>query len=249
MTIPYYQTFGDKTNPALLLLHSGGMCGMEWKNQIEEFKKRYYLLIPDLPGHGKTLLNGKEFKISTLAEAAISLLEVEKIDRTAICGSSLGAATAMYISLKYKEKIAAAVFFRMSYRKNIGAYQQTCKMAEPEYWKKYGMHKWLSEIHEPQGGENAWEEVIKRVQNSLNPEITEHNHKLEDFQNIDFPVLIISGDRDPVSPLEDAIALHNTIKTSSLWIMPDTDHITATNTWRSDIFSTEIMRFLRSKYY
>lgn len=241
--IPYYQTYGQATQ-ALVLLHSGGMAGVEWQPQIEALSKRYRLLVPDLPGHGKTLLPDDKLTISTLAKAVIAMLDAEKIEKAHICGSSMGAATAMYLSLHYAERISKAVFYRISYQKTGGTHEQTQLMANPEYWQRFGLQEWLSKLHEPQGGAQAWQRVIARVAEALNPQTTEHSHRLEDFAQIQKPVLIITGDRDPVSPLEDALALYRTIPDCGLWIMPFASHITASNTWRSAAFAEEVIRFL-----
>lgn len=243
MMIPYYESYGHGAQ-TLVLLHSGGMAGVEWQPQIATLAKRYRLLVPDLPGHGKTLLADDKLTISKLAEAVIAMLDAENVEKAHLCGSSMGAATAMYLSLHYAHRVSKAVFYRISYQKTGGTHEQTQLMASPAYWQRFGLQEWLSKLHEPQGGKEAWQRVIARVAEALNPENTEHNHSLEAFSRIDKPVLLITGDRDPVSPLEDALALYHTIPDCGLWVMPFASHITASNTWRSEAFAEEVIRFL-----
>lgn len=243
MMIPYYQTYGSGAQ-SLVLLHSGGMAGEEWQPQIAALSKRYRLLVPDLPGHGKTLLPDDQLSIGKLAAAVIAMLDAEGIASAHICGSSMGAATAMYLSLHYPERVEKAVFYRISYQKTGGTYEQTRLMADPAYWQRFGLQGWLSKLHEPQGGVEAWRRVIERVCEALNPAHSEHSHRLEDFARLDKSVLIITGDRDPVSPLADALDLYRVIPNCGLWVMPFASHITASNTWRSEAFAEEIIRFL-----
>lgn len=240
---PYYQRFGEGKE-TLILLHSGGMAGIEWQPQIPILSKRYRLLVPDLPGHGKTLLSDERLTIATLGESVLAMMDDAKVEKAHICGSSMGAATAMWLNLNYPEKVKKAIFYRISYQKNAETYQQTRNMSDPAYWKKFGLHKWLSELHFPQGGEDAWERVIASVSEALDPAESEHAHTLDAFAKIKNPVLLVVGDRDPVAPLEDILALYRTITNSGLWVLPYADHITATNTWRSQAFAEEILRFL-----
>ncbi len=241
--IPYYESHGDGKE-VLVLLHSGGMAGEEWAPQIEYLSKTFRLLIPDLPGHGKTLSPNTKLSISVLGKSVLAMLDDAGVEKVHICGSSMGSATAMWLTLNHPERISKAVFYRMSYRKNTETHAHTRLMADPQYWQNFGLHHWLSKLHTPQGGKDAWKKVIASVSEILEPSQTEHRYDLQTLSLIKQPVFIISGDRDPICPLEDAIAMHKTIPDSSLWIIPYATHVTASNTWRKQIFAEEISRFL-----
>lgn len=244
---PYYQSYGEQHQQTLILLHSGGMHHGEWQPQIEPLSKRYHLLVPDLPGHGLTPLPDDKLTISKLGYAVLAMMADAKVSQAHICGSSLGAATAMWLTLHHSEKFAKAIYYRMAYNKTTGTHQQTQNMADPTYWRQFGLHSWLAKIHEPQGGKDAWKRVIARVSEALDPATTEHHHRLQDFAHNLHPTLIITGDRDPVSPLADAIALYEILPDAALWILPNATHITASNTWRAGEFAEEIIRFLATK--
>ncbi|PID64989.1 MAG: alpha/beta hydrolase, partial [Gammaproteobacteria bacterium] len=42
----YYQSYGENNNDVLVLLHSGGMAGIEWQPQISILAKYFRLLVP-----------------------------------------------------------------------------------------------------------------------------------------------------------------------------------------------------------
>ncbi len=42
--------FGDRQNPALLLLHGIGIGHRLWLRQIEQFQQSHFILAPDMPG-------------------------------------------------------------------------------------------------------------------------------------------------------------------------------------------------------
>lgn len=238
----HYQCEGKGT--PLVLLHSGGMCGEEWQPQIAALAKRHRLIIPDLPGHGRSPLEEARLSVDGMGRAVIALLDALDIEQAHLCGSSLGGAVALWLALNHPQRLKRLIVYRITYRKNRGTHEQTQSMADPAYWQRFGLHKWLSKIHEPQGGAEAWKQVIARVSEALDPETSAHNHQLSDLRRITQPTLLVVGDRDPVAPLSDVLDMFNTIPNAGLWVMPFATHITASNTWRSAAFSEEVLRFL-----
>lgn len=242
----FYQRYGNANDATLVLLHSGGMAGQEWKPQIEPLAKHFDLLIPDLPGHGQSLLTeGETLSISLMAESLVTMLRDLGITRAHICGSSMGGAVALWTTLHYPALVDKLVVYRIGYRKNSGVYEQTRAMANPEYWRRYGMYQWLSQLHSPQGGKRAWETVIADVSRVFHPRTSEHSHSLSDLASITAETLLIAGDRDPLIPLPELLEMLEHIPNAALWVMPNASHITASNTWRANAFTEEIMRFLR----
>lgn len=244
----YYQHFGEKNSnkPTLVLLHSGGMAGVEWQPQIEPLSQHFQLLVPDLLGHGQSPIpDGKDLSISLMAEAVIAMLDSESLRKAHILGSSMGGAVALWIVLNYPEYVDKLVIYRIGYSKNAATYEQTRAMANPDYWRQYGMHRWLSQLHLPQGGEAAWETVIANVSKVLEPQSSEHNHRLTDLSTIHSPTLLIAGDNDPLIPVKTLLEMREAIPDCALWIMPNATHVTASNTWRANAFAEEIYRFLR----
>ncbi len=243
----YYQRYGEAGNKALVLLHSGGMAGAEWQPQIAPLSQHFDLFVPDMLGHGQSLLaEGEVLSISKMAATVVAMLADEGITSAHICGSSMGGAVALWIALHYPDIVDKLVVYRMGYAKNTDTYEQTLAMANPEYWRRYGLHRWLSRLHEPQGGADAWETVIANVSKVLHPDTSEHNHSLADLASICASTLLIAGDRDPLIPVETALAMQNAIADCALWIMPNASHITASNTWRASAFAEELTRFLRA---
>lgn len=242
----HYERYGDTTNDTLVLLHSGGMAGVEWQPQITALSQAFDLLVPDALGHGKSRIpEGKVLSISLMASAVIDLLKKEQIEKAHICGSSMGGAIALWIALNAPDVVDKLIIYRIGYCKNVQTHAQTHSMANPEYWKQYGMHRWLSRLHEPQGDAQSWKTVIANVSKLLDPETSDHNHTLAELANIQAETLLIAGDRDPLVPLETLVNMQRTIPHCALWVMPNASHITASNTWRAKAFAEELLRFLR----
>lgn len=48
-----FKEFGDKSKPAIIMLHGGGLSWWSLKPQIEALQKKYYVITPILDGHGE----------------------------------------------------------------------------------------------------------------------------------------------------------------------------------------------------
>ncbi|MDQ4077623.1 MAG: alpha/beta fold hydrolase [Chloroflexota bacterium] len=239
-----YITRGDSDNPALLLLHAGGMTRGEWDPFLDSWSKHFYLIVPSALGHGASP-SVLELSISAMADAVLELLDHLGVEKAHMLGSSMGGAIALWIVLTEPERVDKLIIFRTSYRSSPAVHEGVQQMAEPEAWQQWRLDRWMSEQHEPQGGPDAWMEVTKKVADAFDPATTEHMHDLGDLATIASPTLIISGDRDPVVPLEDAIAMYRTIPDAALWVVPNATHFMGTEGWRRESFEQEIIRFLR----
>lgn len=96
---------GDNTRPLtplipVVLLHGFAEDGTIWDNQVEHLKKNYPLIIPDLPGSGRSSPLASATSMSALADAVVALLDAEKIEQCILIGHSMGG----YISLAFVEK-------------------------------------------------------------------------------------------------------------------------------------------------
>ncbi|MGF7048634.1 pimeloyl-ACP methyl ester carboxylesterase [Paenibacillus sp. DS2015] len=100
----YVKEAGNKNAPILIFLHGGGVSGWMWDKQLDFFSDDYYVLIPDLPSHGKS--GSQQFiSIHTVAKDIINIIAERKNGQEiTIVGFSLGAQIALEI-LSMKEDI------------------------------------------------------------------------------------------------------------------------------------------------
>ncbi|HPF58280.1 MAG TPA: alpha/beta fold hydrolase [Candidatus Competibacteraceae bacterium] len=231
----------------LILLHSGGMSGAEWAPQIPLFARHFRVIAPDHLGHGHSPMVAGRLRVSDMGRAVLEVMDELMLPVANLAGSSMGGAVALWLTVHHPERVSRLVLYRVGYRKDEVTHAGTRNMADPAYWRGVGMHKWLSDIHRPQGGPDAWEEVILRVSEALEPATSDHAHDLEALGRITQPALIVVGDRDPVAPLDQILEMFGAIPKCGLWIMPYATHVTATSTWRAEMFALEVTRFLQRR--
>lgn len=105
MIIPQlnYKSFGDKANPAcIVLLH--GMLGSKenWRSQAQRLSEHFHVITPDLRNHGDSPhLSGMSYK--AMAHDVLNLMQQLEINRFDLLGHSMGGKIAMEIALRQPE--------------------------------------------------------------------------------------------------------------------------------------------------
>lgn len=108
-TETYLQEVGDARNRAIVLLHGIGADHKMWEPQVHEFAdKGYFVLAPDMLGHGKSS------KVKTLALAdwenqINELLRQKGLSRCILIGVSMGGVIAQSYAVNNPEKVSQLI--------------------------------------------------------------------------------------------------------------------------------------------
>ena len=95
----FYKTIG--TGLPVVLIHGFAEDSNIWENQVEFLKDRFLLILPDLPGSGRSsFINNDNIGIAGYAEVIRQILLAEQIEQCIMIGHSMGG----YITLAYAEK-------------------------------------------------------------------------------------------------------------------------------------------------
>ncbi|UYO96923.1 alpha/beta hydrolase [Microbacterium sp. M28] len=86
----HLERHGEVSRPRLLLLHGGGVAGWMWTPLREHLDPRTRLLIPDLPGHGRSAAEPYTSHEDAVRELE-TILEGDGPGPTTVVGFSLGA--------------------------------------------------------------------------------------------------------------------------------------------------------------
>lgn len=108
----YYETVGDVGAPALLLVHTAGADGRQWRYVAPALAERgYRVIVPDLPGHGKSYPTDWEphTTIHEHAESVWALAAHLDLDRPAVAGCSIGGDTALDLAVHHGEDLQCAI--------------------------------------------------------------------------------------------------------------------------------------------
>lgn len=119
-----YDTFGDSSSPALLLIMGGGSQMIYWEVEFCEVlaKKRHFVIrfdnrdiglstkfekagIPDMMAVMKGKPANLAYTLEDMADDAVGLLVALGIEKAHICGASVGGMIAQVISYRHPERV------------------------------------------------------------------------------------------------------------------------------------------------
>jgi len=104
----YIMRTGEYRGPSMVFLHGGGVAGWMWDRQAEFFRD-YHVIIPDLPGHGRSA----DIPFISMNDAASKVLtavrDVVGTEKVILVGFSLGGQLVVEILSRWPEKVEAAV--------------------------------------------------------------------------------------------------------------------------------------------
>lgn len=95
--------------PTLLLVHGFPFDGRMWEPQADSLRGRYQLLIPDLPGFGRSVPSESPPSIEDYALSLVALLDTVEIRRAVLCGFSMGGYVALAFAARFPERLAGLV--------------------------------------------------------------------------------------------------------------------------------------------
>lgn len=226
---------GDET---ILLLHGFPATGTLWRELLPLLADQYRVIVPDLPGVGRSVPGKQPVSIEDLGRGMISLLDALQIDQALIAGHSMGG----YIALAMAE-IAPGRF------KGLSLIHSTALPDDEE--KKENRRKAIALIEK--GGQEAFinaniptlfgdvfkqahpEVIAAQIREGLTvvPEtlIAFYNamiarpERLNILQGADFPVQWIIGDEDKVVPRQKSLHQSSCARVSFVVIYRETGHM------------------------
>jgi pimeloyl-ACP methyl ester carboxylesterase len=103
-----FDEYGPKDGLATVLLHGAGTSGWMWRKQVEELAPDFHVLVPDLPGHGRSNRH-PWISIPDTAARIADLISAHTIARRAhVVGLSLGGYVALQLAAAAPEVLSGA---------------------------------------------------------------------------------------------------------------------------------------------
>jgi pimeloyl-ACP methyl ester carboxylesterase len=86
--------------PPVLLVHGLGGSALNWVAVAPELARRHRVLVPDLPGHGRSSPPGRRDSLTPFADALAALLDREQAAPAPVVGHSLGGLVAVRLAVQ-----------------------------------------------------------------------------------------------------------------------------------------------------
>ena len=227
----------------LLLLHGGTGCHEDWQHcRGDEFSCEYALVKPDARGHGRSTNPSGTITHRQCALDTIALLDHLRISRCRAIGMSMGGNILLHVATMQPERIEAMVlvsatmYFPEQARAIMRQVPAAAEQSRPE-WDAMRRRHHLGD---------AQIEALWDWCRGMADSYDDLNFTPESLAAITARTLIIYGDRDPLYPVEMAVAMHRAIRRSQLWIVPGGGHGPVFGDM-AGVFSVAALRFLKAR--
>jgi pimeloyl-ACP methyl ester carboxylesterase len=95
--------------PTLLLLHGWGVSGRYWADTIARLRGDFRIIVPDLPGSGRSLPVRRARDMQAQVDAIVALLDHLKPDPVHVVGHSMGGGMAILLAAQQPDRVSRLV--------------------------------------------------------------------------------------------------------------------------------------------
>ncbi|HEX6488307.1 MAG TPA: alpha/beta fold hydrolase [Candidatus Dormibacteraeota bacterium] len=267
-----HHTFGGSGPPLVLIHGIGSAGYLEWRANLQPFARSHTVYAPDLPGYGRSdKPPGERYSIPFFADTISRYLDEVGLSSTSLAGTSLGGGIALQLALTEPARLerlvlvcalglgrprinplyplmalpgvgelgmrAAAHGLRVAPRDLVRrvAARLTGTTDDPDRLMTDRYLNDLRELHHSDGYAAAYLATVR----SLFAGRFDVSSRLGE---IDQPVLLIWGTRDPLFPVEHATRAHRLLPSSQLLILEGAGHTPQAE--RPQDFNRAVLDFL-----
>lgn len=102
----HHETTGPADAPPLVLIGSLGTQLSMWDPQVQALSGRFALIRCDVRGHGGSPVVPGPYALSDLGADLLATLDALDIERTHLCGVSIGGMTSLWVAANAPERVA-----------------------------------------------------------------------------------------------------------------------------------------------
>jgi pimeloyl-ACP methyl ester carboxylesterase len=229
-----------KSDETLLFVHGFGGNKDTWNRLIEALDEEYHVIVVDLPGHGESISEKTlGYTMSEQAERVYSFVEAKDLKGFYLFGHSMGGAIALRYTGSHEETLKALILIdamglektksdgvKLVERSDKNPLYDVCTEERMETLLRYSLHKppYIPDIIK----EAMLKEKCER--RDLEKILYEDMYKdvccLNDIaKRIHIPTLILWGEKDRMTHIDNATLFHDTIKNSQLVILKEIGHV------------------------
>ncbi len=222
----------------VMLVHGFTEDHRIWDLLLVGMEDKYYGILPDLPGSGRSVFNRDLTELKDFAEALYAITDAENISRMVLIGHSMGGYISLAFAEKYPDKLSGlGLFHSSSYADSPEKKESRDKNIQ--FIQKNGSALFVGQaipgLFSDEFKSEHPEEIRRLVSLYANFEqesLVQYLHAMkqrpvtsEVLKSIDKPVLFIMGKEDKAVPLKDALEQCHLPQVSYIHILTHTAHM------------------------
>lgn len=217
----YYRGSGNGPE-TVVLLHDFFGTHQSWFSLQSELSRYFTTISPDLRGHGRSTSRQADLSITSMVTDVERLVSHVGAERVHLVGCSHGAVIGLHLARTRPEMVRSLVVTSVP------------DLDDPDviaYGRKYAatvfprLEAELDQRHDEGRSGYSRNVLLSAFVASLDTPPDDHLAALRLAHQIQCPVLILNGDRDPVLAPERVIQLMRRLPAARLGILPDTGHL------------------------
>jgi pimeloyl-ACP methyl ester carboxylesterase len=210
--------------PPLVLLHGASSTGREdFGAQLPRLRQAFTCYLPDARGHARTVFDpGRGLVLGDLVADLAAFVDGLGLATFHLVGFSMGAATALAYATEQPERLGSIVLVGLATEReprtsvirhlaDVGRIER-----QDPAWAAA-----LARRHDPFGGEGAWRRLMPAIVDFV---ASQEPPTLAALRRVGLPALVVVGDRDPVVPVAQAVALARQLPDARLFVVPGCGH-------------------------
>ena len=246
---------GSAYAPTIICIHGFPFNKSMWSMQVNLLKDKYRVIAYDVRGHGNSDAGNEDFSIELFVDDLIGLMDVLKVDKTILCGLSMGGYIALNAIKNYPQRFSRLILCDTNCHADSPESKEK-RMKTIENIREFGVEKYsdesLKNLFAPNSIKTLPMEVaairemivntsIQSLCNTLIA-ISKREETCTSLHDIKIPVLILVGKEDILTPPEVASVIHEKIKGSEVHIIDHAGHLS--NIENSKEFNDRLIEFL-----
>ncbi|MBS1599549.1 MAG: alpha/beta hydrolase [Bacteroidetes bacterium] len=232
----FYEEYGN--GYPVMLLHGFAEDRTIWKEQINHLKNNYQLIIPDIPGSGKSEVTDYNASIDDHANWIKAILDTVKIKQCILIGHSMGGYIALAFATKYADYLKGLGLFHSTTYPDSEEKKET-RRKSIAFIRQYGAAPFIEQSTPNLFSEKSKKENAQIITDSINRysnfdplslisyyeamiQRPDRTHVLSSFTN---PVMFIMGEEDKAVPIQHSLEQCHIPQSSFIHIAENTAHM------------------------
>jgi pimeloyl-ACP methyl ester carboxylesterase len=196
---------------------------MDFAAEIPSLVSAFRLHLPDARGHGTTRWDPADgFRAEWLVDDLEAFVDALGLDTLHLAGFSMGAMTALGFAVRHPDRLRTLVVASISPEREPRS-SVARRLLDPGRIER-DQPAWAAQVARRQDavqGPGTWRRLLPTIAEDVG---VQPLLSVRELHGITVPTLVICGDRDPMTPVDQAWRLARQVQDGRLLVVPDCGH-------------------------